>query len=55
MANAIGTHLGYCIYLNKRHYLFEQSITHEHTNKFDGNLVNEGITREKFSNNILQI
>lgn len=51
MANAIGTHLGYCIYLNKPHYLFKQNITHEHANKFDGNLVNEGATREKFSDN----
>ena len=55
MANAIGTHLGYCIYLNKPHYLFKQSITHEHTNEFDGNLVNEGVTREKFSNNVTNI
>lgn len=45
----------YCIYLNKLHYLFNQSITHEYTNKFDENLVNEAITREKFSNNVANI
>lgn len=55
MANNIGTHLGYCVYLNKPHYLFKQSITYEHTNKFDGNLVDEGITKEKFSNNVTHI
>ena len=52
MANAIGSHLGYCIYLNKPHYLFKQNITHEHTNKFDENLVNEGLIKEKFSDNV---
>ena len=55
MANDIGTHLGYCIYLNKPHYLFKQSIALEHDNEFDGNIVNEGITREKFSNNVANI
>lgn len=51
MANDTGTHLGYCIYLNKPHYLFKQSITQEHANKFDGNLVNEAMIKEKSSNN----
>ncbi|WP_296807564.1 hypothetical protein [uncultured Methanobrevibacter sp.] len=55
MANDIGTHLGYCIYLNKPHYLFKQSITHEHANKFDGNLVDEAVTKQKFSNNVTNI
>ena len=26
MSNAVGTHVGYCIYLNKPHYIFKQKI-----------------------------
>lgn len=26
MSNEVGTHIGYCLYLNKPHYLFEQTI-----------------------------
>ncbi len=55
MANDIGSHLGYCIYLNKPHYLFKQNIDYEHTNKFDENLVNEVIKRVKFSDNVANI
>lgn len=27
-SNAIGTHIGYCIYMDKPHWLFQQQITH---------------------------
>lgn len=55
MANDIGSHLGYSIYLNKPHYLFKQNIDYEHANKFDGNLVNEVIKRVKLSDNVANI
>lgn len=28
MSNSIGTHIGYCIYLNKPHYIFKQEVEH---------------------------
>lgn len=28
MSNSIGTHIGYCIYLNKPHYIFKQKVEH---------------------------
>ena len=52
MANDIGSHLGYCIYLNKPHYLFNQSISYKHTDKFDEKLINEAMTRVKLSDNV---
>lgn len=30
MSNKMGTHLGYCIYLNKPHYLFNVKVKHEY-------------------------
>lgn len=41
MANSIGTHLGYSIYLNKPHYLTKQEINYDVTDK-----VNEKNTKE---------
>ena len=55
MANSIGSHLGYSLYLNKPHYLFKQSITYEHDNEFDGNLVDEAVTKEKSCDNTANI
>jgi hypothetical protein len=41
MANDIGTHLGYCIYLGKPHYLTKQSVDYDVTD-----VVNEKNTKE---------
>ena len=28
ISNAVGTHIGYCIYLNRPHYIFSQSVNY---------------------------
>ena len=33
ISNSLGTHVGYCIYLNKPHYIFTQKILHVSKNK----------------------
>ena len=33
MSNSIGTHIGYCIYLGKPHYVFQQEIGYSYKNK----------------------
>lgn len=34
MSNAVGTHVGYCIYLKKPHYIFKQNINKKHDSVF---------------------
>lgn len=32
MSNGLGTHVGYCIYLNRPHYIFQQEVKHNAAN-----------------------
>lgn len=49
MSNNIGTHVGYCIYLNKPHYIFQQKIDCVYQNKG----VEKHITSSRTSENEL--
>lgn len=55
MANDIGTHLGYSIYLNKPHYLVKQNIHYDITNKIIEKNTNEAGERENNSDNAYKI
>jgi len=39
MSNAVGTHIGYCIFLKKPHYFFSQQVDHRGTNKDEIKLI----------------
>ena len=55
MANDIGTHLGYCIYLNKPHYIIQQNITYNTTNAVIEKNTNESNEKLNNSNNKTKI
>ena len=55
MANDIGTHLGYSIYLNKPHYLVKQEINYDITDKVNEKNTNEAVSRQKYSDNVTNI
>jgi len=45
MSNATGTHIGYCIYMNKPHYIFRQKI--ERTFDKSGKIIENSTFRNK--------
>lgn len=49
MSNAVGTHVGYCVVLDKPHYIFSQKISY----KSDLNADPLGVT-ESFNNSVEQ-
>lgn len=55
MANDIGTHLGYCVYLGKPHYLTKQTINHEVTDVVNKKNTKEAKERQKESDNVYNI
>ena len=55
MANDIGTHLGYAIYLDKPHYLIKQNVSFDVTNKIVEKNEKEAEERENNSSNTHKI
>lgn len=52
LSNAVGTHIGYCIYLNKPHLLIHQKITHHYTSdRSIGEFRNKRQTRDLYREN----
>lgn len=55
MANDIGTHLGYSIYLNKPHYLIKQKIDYDVNDNVVKKNTDEAVDRQKYSDNVSNI
>lgn len=55
MANDIGTHLGYCLYLNKPHYIFKQKIDYDIRNNLIEKNTKEAHEKINKSDNVTNI